>query len=204
MLPDDAEPVGMITWTDGWQTAPALHRPPRVTRCPACQHTYWIGEAEQLGFLVPGQPPAPEQAAWTAAPAIDALDEAGVFQALDEGLGSFVELELELRVLAWWRANDAFRCADAEVGYPTAARAVANMERMIEMTNEGDEDLLLFRAEAQRQLGRFDDVVETLRGVGCSDYWPAKSRLLQLTETQNRKLDVLFVPQWLEEPPAES
>jgi hypothetical protein len=202
-LPDDAEPFGMITWTDGWQTAPALVRPPRVARCPGCQRSFWVGEADQLGFLLPGEERPPEQAGWDAAPVLTPLDEAGVRQARAEGLGSFPELELELRVLEWWRANDAFRCGDAPVGHPTSDQAVANMERMIEMTADGGEDLLLFRAEAQRQLGRFDDVIETLRGVGCSDYWPAKSRLVELTEAGSRKLDVLFVPKWEGEAPAE-
>jgi hypothetical protein len=202
-LPDEAEPLGMITWTDGWQTAPTLVRPPRVARCPGCQRTFWIGEADQRGFLLTGQDLPPEQAGWDTAPMLDALDEAGVRQARIEGLGSFPELELELRVLEWWRANDAFRCADAPVGHPTSEEAIANMERLIEMTADGDEDLLLFRAEAQRQLGRFDDVIATLGAVGCSDYWPAKSRLLTLTEARSRKLDVLFVPKTEDEATAE-
>lgn len=184
----------MITWTDGWQTAPGLERPPRVTRCPTCQRTFWVGEAEQLGFLKSGEKAADEKAAWTEAPVLASLDEAGVQQAIDEGLASFSDLELELRVLLWWRGNDAHRCANAAVGYSTSPSAVANMERFIEMTADGAEDLLLFRAEAQRHLGRFADMEETLGGVGCSDYWPAKSRLLELAKAGNRKLDVLFIP----------
>lgn len=199
-LPDEAEPLGMITWTDGWQTAPTVVRPPRVARCAGCQRSFWIGEADQRGFLLPDQPLPPEQTGWDTAPILAPLDEAGVRQARAEGLGSFPELELELRVLEWWRANDPFRSADAAIGYPTSDDAIANMERLIEITADGDEDLLLFRAEAQRQLGRFDDVIETLGGVGCSDYWPAKSRLLELVEARNRKLDILFVPKLADEP----
>ncbi|MEA3211148.1 MAG: hypothetical protein QOE70_4205 [Chthoniobacter sp.] len=193
-LPEAGETPGMITWTDGWQTAPGLERPPRVSRCAVCGHTFWVGEARQLGFLAPGKVLEPGQEGWESAPVLASLDEAGVQQALDEGLGSFPELELELRVLRWWRGNDPFRIADAPVGYPTAPEAVANMERMIEMTTDGAEDLLLFRAEAQRQLGRFADLEETLQGVGCSDYWPAKTRLLDLSQAHSRKLDVLFLP----------
>jgi len=76
----------------------------------------------------------PEQVGWAASPALAPLDEAGVQQALAEGLGSFPELELELRVLRWWRGNDAFRCGDAPIGHPTSPEALANMERFIEMT----------------------------------------------------------------------
>jgi hypothetical protein len=192
VLPEAVEMPGMITWTDGWQTAPGLARAPRATLCPTCSRAFWIGEANQLGFASREQ--APDDPAWATAPILKPLDENGAQQALDEGLGSFTDLELELRVLRWWRGNDPFRCADAELGYQTESAAVENMERMIAMTADGGEDLLLFRAEAQRHLGRFDDLVETLRGVGCSDYWPAKSRLLELAAAGSRKLDVLFLP----------
>lgn len=193
-VPQIEEFPDMVTWTDGWQTATGLERAPRIARCAQCQRTYWVGEAEQLGFINPGQELPPERAAWSTAPLLTELDAAGVQQALDEGLASFPELELELRVLLWWRGNDAFRCADAPVGYSTAPQAVANMERLIEMTADSSEDLLLFRAEAQRHLGRFEDLEATLGGVCCSDYWPAKSRLLDLAKTGSRKLDVLFLP----------
>jgi hypothetical protein len=193
-MPQMEEMPGMITWTDGWQTTPGFERPPRVTRCHQCSRTFWVGEAEQLGFLVPGQMPPEEKAAWDTAPFVASLDAAGVQQAIDEGLGSLPDLELELRVLLWWRGNDEFRRADAPVGYSTSAGAITNMERFIEMTTDGAEDLLLFRAEAQRHLGKFSDMEETLNGVGCSDYWPAKSRLLELMKTGSRKLDVLFLP----------
>jgi hypothetical protein len=153
-----------------------------------------VGEAEQLGFVSPGEKPTEEKPGWADAPALASLDAAGVQQALDEGLASFPDLELELRVLLWWRGNDAFRCADAPLGHSSSPAAVANMERFIEMTTDGAEDLLLFRAEAQRHLGRFADMEETLGGVGCSDYWPAKSRLLELAKTGSRKLDILFIP----------
>ena len=90
---------------------------------------------------------------------------------------------------------DAFRIDEAPVGYPRRGDAIANMERFIEMTYGGDEDLLLFRAEALRQLGRFAEVEETLKGVGCSDYWPAKSRQLELIRGGDRKLRKLFASQ---------
>jgi hypothetical protein len=78
------------------------------------------------------------------------------------------------------------------VGHTTAPGAIENMERFIEMMRDGEEDLLLFRAEAQRQLGRFDDALKTLEGVCCSDWWPAKSRMLGFIEAHSRKLDILF------------
>ena len=90
--------------------------------------------------------------------------------------------------------NDCFRREDAPVGHVTAPDALENLERLVEMMKDGEEDLLLFRAEALRQLGRFEDAERTLDGVCCSDWWPAKSRMLELIGSRSRKLDILFGP----------
>lgn len=183
---------GAITWTDGFQDMPMNPRPPRITRCHACGKAFWVGEAPPVGYLLPETETLPEKAAWMAAPHIEPLDEAGLFQAIEEGLAYSPELELELRVAAWWRGNDAFRVDDASVGFPTSPEAIVNMEHLLDLMKDGEEDLLLFRAEALRQLGRFDEIEETLQGVGCSDYWPAKSKQLELAKAGDRKLRKLF------------
>ena len=189
---ESADPRGAVTWSDGWQDAPMMPRPPRISRCPACKKIFWTWEAVQLGYAPPPEIATPEQAAWKDAPYLEPLDEAGVAEALDAGLAPTPDLEMELRVLRWWRGNDPFRHAEAPVGHATAPGALANMERIIEMMRDGEEDLLLFRAEAQRELGRFDDARKTLEGVCCSDWWPAKSTLLGFIEAGSRKLDILF------------
>jgi hypothetical protein len=179
-----------ITWTDGWMDAPMLPRAPRLTRCHACAQIYWVFLAPQLGFQ-----PLDHAGEHQNAPHIAPPSEADCFEALATGLGANEELELELRVLAWWRGNDAFREPAHAPGFPTSPEAIANMERFIAMTENGDEDLLLFRAEALRQLGRWAEARETLRGVGCSDYWPAKSRQLELLDAEERNLAILFSPE---------
>jgi len=181
---------GAITWTDGWMDAPMLPRPPRIARCPACPKIYWVGLGQHLGYASPEKEDADER--WNDAPYLAPLDEAACFEAIRDGLCLNADLEIELRVFTWWRGNDAFREPQNPAGHPSSAEAIANMERMIEMAAAGDEDLLLFRAEALRHLGRFDEARETLHGVGCSDYWPAKSRQLELLDAGSRDLAVLF------------
>jgi hypothetical protein len=185
---------GAITWTDGWMDAPMQPRAPRITRCHSCQKIYWVFLAPQLGFL-PFDETGAAAGDFKDAPHVAPLTEADCFEALREGLGAGEELELELRVFTWWRGNDAFREPQHPAGHPASPEAVANMERFIAMTENGDEDLLLFRAEALRHLGRFDEARQTLNGVGCSDYWPAKSRQLELMEAGSRDLGVLFSPE---------
>ena len=192
---DSGNTFGATTWTDGWRDAPMMPQTPRLTRCAACRKIFWTEEAPQLGYTLFGEELPPERAHWSDAPQIQPLDEAGVAEALTDGLGATPDREMELRVLRWWRGNDRFRQPDLKCGYTTDPGAIENMERLIEMMRDGEEDLLLFRAEAQRELGYFDDALATLRGVCCSDWWPAKSQLLGLIEARSRNLEVLFKPE---------
>jgi hypothetical protein len=185
---------GAITWTDGWMDAPMQPKAPRITRCHSCKKIYWVFIAPQLGFL-PFDESGEVAGEFKDAPHVTPLAEADCFEALREGLGASEDLELELRVLTWWRGNDAFREPEHVAGYSLSEEAVANMERFVAMTEHGDEDLLLFRAEALRHLGRFDEARQTLNGVGCSDYWPAKSRQLELMNAGSRNLGILFSPE---------
>ncbi|MEQ1859688.1 MAG: hypothetical protein ABMA13_07120 [Chthoniobacteraceae bacterium] len=186
---------GAITWTDGWMDAPMMPRTPRISRCEKCSKIFWVATATQLGFIPLGDT-GEAAGEHKDAPHVGPLDEAGCYEALREGLAPTEDLELELRVFAWWRGNDAFREPDHAAGHATSADAVANMERIFELTKETwDEDLLLFRAEALRHLGRFEEALKALEGVGCSDYWPAKSRQLELLEAQNRNVAILFSPE---------
>lgn len=182
---------GAISWTDGFRDYPMMPRPPRITRCHACTKLFWTAEAPQIGYYFGADAPN-QNAEWGEAPYVQPLEEAAMLEAIREGLGFTPELELELRVATWWRGNDAFRRDDAPVGHATDPEAIANMERFIEMMHDGEEDLLLFRAEAQRHLGRFDEMKTSLEGVACSDYWPAKSKLLELAAAGDRRLHKLF------------
>jgi hypothetical protein len=186
--------IGAVTWTDGWMDAPMMPRAPRIARCPQCTKIYWVFTASQL-TMIPLGATGDEAGEYKDTPHLGPLNEADCFEALKEGLGQGGDLELELRVFTWWRGNDAFREPQHAAGHPTSSEAVANMERIIELTPDGEEDLLLFRAECQRHLGRFDDARETLNGVGCSDYWPAKSRQIELLDLKDRNLAILFSPE---------
>lgn len=186
--------IGAITWTDGWMDAPMMPRAPRITRCRQCQKIFWVFSAPQLAMIPLGE--RGEAAGdFKDVPHVGPLNESDCFEALKDGLAPGIDLELELRVFAWWRGNDAFREPDHARGHSVSPEAIANMERIIELSADGDEDLLLFRAEAQRHLGQFEAARQTLMGVGCSDYWPAKSRQLELLDAGDRDLSILFSPE---------
>jgi hypothetical protein len=204
--------IGAISWTDGYQDAPDAPQQPNVVRCHACKRVHWTLQFTEVGMIEPTASPenravkfadvanpvpaeegtlAPE--AWAAAPQMKMLDEAGYLEALELGLGATPEQELELRIHAWWRGNDPYRKLDRPNRHPSTPEAVANAERLVELAKEGEHELVLFRAEALRELGRFEDAQNSLYGL-CSDYAPAREKLAQLIQERSRDLDVLFVP----------
>ena len=66
-----------------------------------------------------------------------------------------------------------------------------NLERLVELLKDGEHEFVLFRAEALRQLGRFDEARDMLHGI-CSDYAIAKTRMSELIEQKSRDVEVLF------------
>ena len=188
---ESCDPAGAVSWTDGYQEAPDVPRQTNVARCAGCGKFYWLGEARQLGWIAPGLELPPECAHWHDAPRIEPLDEAGYYEALEAGLAENPEHELELRVHAWWRGNDRYRGTEATPRIATGEREIANMNRLVELCAHGDHEILLFRAEALRQLGRFDEATEALYGL-CSDYAQAREKIAELIEAKSREVAVLF------------
>lgn len=168
-----------------------MPREPNIARCASCRALYWVGLAGQVGFVLPGEALSGEKAAWAGLPVISRPGEEDYFDALTAGLAQSPDQELELRVHAWWRGNDRCRGSEDRGGLPVEARALENLERIIELTREGDHEYVLFRAEALRQLGRFDEAREALHGL-CSDYAIAREKILELIREKSRNLGVLF------------
>ena len=199
---DAVDPTGALSWTDGYQELPGCPRQPNVVRCHACSKLYWLAVAPQLGFLMPGEVGEGERAAWNGVPAVTSTDEAGFLESIRDGMAAFPEQELELRVYAWWRGNDKHRYSKEPGRFPQSPEAVANAERLIDLAADGDHELVLFRAEALRQLGRFTEAGESLYGL-CSDYALARERQRELIAAQSRDLEVLFTEETLHKIAAE-
>jgi hypothetical protein len=183
---------GSVVWSDGYRFSPHMQVPPRIYRCPACQRIAWVNSSPTLGYILPDTSQTAENAEWFAAPHVSALDEAGFLEAVQSNLAPDPESELELRVAAWWRSNDPFRVTPPVAAPARSISSLKNLERIVELTTDGDETLLLFRAEALRHLGRFEAVSETLQSVYCSDFEPAKSKQLDWASQRDNRLYKLF------------
>lgn len=207
----EPDATGLISWTDGFQMVPGQPRQPNLVRCHQCGQLHWLLEAKQVGMIDPPamveegsqprwaefgveqqpEPGTPPPAGWAEAPQMVTLEESDYFEALHNGMAITPEQEIELRVHAWWRGNDRYRGQEGAGRHATSGEAVENLNRIVALTEEGDHELVLFRAEALRQLGRFDESEEALYGL-CSDYALAREKLLSLIRERSRDVEVLF------------
>src|SRR5262245_60498753 len=93
---EHAEPEGMISWTDGYQESPGVQRQPNVTRCQSCHELYWVAQAAQVGYLVPGEEPTEEKEAWRDLPHVERCDAEDFLEAIHNEMFTTPEQELEL------------------------------------------------------------------------------------------------------------
>ena len=163
---------------------------PNVSRCRSCGKLMWVAKCAPVGMIEEGEP-KPEHAEWRALPYLEPVDEADYLEAVNNGMAELQEQETELRVFAWWRGNDRYRRLDGPGRYPKSPEAVANLEKLVELLKEGEHEFVLFRAEALRELGRFDEARDALGGL-CSDYALARERISSLLDEKSRDVELLF------------
>ncbi len=165
---------GAQVWSDGKQVAPMLPRPPAIVRCRHCAECYWLYDAKEIGTQEPwGREDDPVDPAWKNAEYIEEPTEAEYYSALEGNLASDRERERSLRVLAWWRRNDAFRgrshAADGAV--PEASEPFkSNLRALAELLDAGDENDLVMKAEVLRELGEFEAAAGVLHRIASREY----------------------------------
>jgi hypothetical protein len=161
--------LGARVWTDGKQMAPMLPSPPEVVQCHACPTAYWLRSAK----VVSG--PDRAMSVGSDVPRVEEPSEQEYYDAIAAGLAKSAEEEVRLRVLAWWRANEELRSYEEGVLLPTRPLSQAfqeNLEMLLSLLDD-EQSHLLMRAEALRQLGRFDDAERVLREVDLEYEWAA-------------------------------
>ena len=173
---DSGNTLGAIAWTDGRQYAPMMVEPPAVVKCHACGTCYWLAEAREIGVVARdfrAKVPIPEE--WEKTPEVKEPSADECLDAIEAGLAKDGAQEKGLRILAWWRANDASRerrfAEEATPASPAGFRR--NLQCLADvLTDDSDNDRLM-RAEALRELGQFDAAELALQGVSRDLRWVA-------------------------------
>ncbi|MBI3860294.1 MAG: hypothetical protein HY290_00200 [Planctomycetia bacterium] len=170
---------------------------PVVVKCGACGNCYWLDDAKQIArdtwwnSVLPPLDSEPDME-----PTVDALfrrldkweliqDRAGrpkravvpteheYYEALEKGLATSPEQERDVRILAWWRRNDAFRNSGRpQDGRIDAASEVCrkNLEVLARLLVGEAEKVRLMRAEVLRELGEFESAKRILSQISSPDH----------------------------------
>ncbi len=164
---------GARCWTDGKIIAPMLPDQLWLVMCPHCRSPLWLDELEVLAELpigaggkFRGQRPYVEPSF------VDYL-------ALIAKGDPEPEKTRYLRIRAWWEGNERRRGGDPE--QVMTAHEVTNLEALVaDLGDDGENGLM--KAEALRELGRFDEARSLLASVKDPDLQAAAERIESLCD----------------------
>lgn len=189
---------GALFWSDGFRIAPGMPDLPAVTRCESGGPIFWVESARVLGTLQHWGDQDPQ--GWRAAKPVRSLTGEEFLEALAQGLGDTPERERYLRMRAWWAANAAFRRAELPPASPQTSDflagtpARANLEALVRLLDEGQLDDRLTKAEALRELGRFDEALALLPPQEPQAYGPRQRWTLLVDRLAARDARVARFP----------
>lgn len=125
--------------------------------------------------------PPPE---WQAAPYVTHLSERELLAAIEAGVAESWEDACYLRVQAWWASNEPFRRAEVP-WVPWAERspeARENLRALASQLSERDPVERMMKAEALRELERFDEARAVFQAGLPKDFEHAAAFILSLAE----------------------
>lgn len=176
---------GAVEWTDGKLDAPMLPTESWLVKCPHCHAMLWFDEQEEcgqqgacfeeieeseylarMGAREEGTGLDPDghhhaQDKFSGSRMVDLPSRDDIFNFLEQNSFEPVK-ERYLHVGAWWAANDDRRHGAREQAM--SDREVANLERLLVILDPSDEGSLIMKAEALRELGRFEAAIGLLAG----------------------------------------
>ena len=147
----------------------------QVRRTRGCVDDIWTG-SEQL------------DPAWATAEGVQEPTEAEYYRALEKGLATTAEQEMVLRILAWWRRNDAFRDAPQPPakGIPNGPWPWReNLKALAHLLDAGDDNDRIMKAEVLRELGEFEAAKQVLSRILSSDLAAAVLLLRSLCDSED-------------------
>lgn len=184
-------------WSDGKQAAPMCPRPPEVVKCRYCRECFWLADAKLAGFVDPdkdGDASSSVDPAFAGAQRVKQPTEEEYYEAIREGFAADSEQERRLRILAWWRRNDAFRgglwALEGSVASDSGAWR-SNLQALLGLLDEEDDNHQLMKAEVLRELGEFGRAVEVLGRVTSAEFTTVIDQIRSLCEAEDTKVRVL-------------
>jgi hypothetical protein len=155
---------GSTLWSDGYLHAPMMPKAVDATRCPSCSRAFLVEDAEDLGEHWIDDESAP----------VSHSDAAMAHQADATALSEIVDTPQDptrlrhLRISMWHEFNHEHRRKDGEATAHRPEGFEENLERLIEMLDDGEDEAKLMKAEALRELGRHAESIAALQDIGSA------------------------------------
>lgn len=157
--------MGAKWWTDGNMNAPMLPKHNALVVCPSCCVPVWMDKAKNIDQVGRSRfdretkqiiknstyDGDEEDVKFCNSPAPETYLEALKLQGLS------TDEERYIRFRLWWGWNDVRR--DSGVATPLTEQEAENLEKLIPMLDVSTQIGLLAKAEALRELGRFDECI---------------------------------------------
>jgi len=184
-----------------------LPEQPPIVRCAGCTQYYWLRDAKEIGYFWGTEwardekiPPECARAPWIEEP------EGGEYlQLLRDGIAKDRDEECTLRILAWHHHNDVFRIDPDSIDVPwnrtkpsasDDAEWRKNVEALLQLLDDRDESTILTRAEALRQLGRFEDAIRTVKDTKWERLFAFAHQLREWCEERDTSLRAFKTYSW--------
>jgi len=175
-----------ILWSDGKLDARLLPELPKIARCSGCSRLFWVDDAAEVGRIddpfyrsIRGEPPQDVAPEWKRAPSIRAPDTDVLAEAITDPCCAARERRRHVRIALWHSLNQPRRKLPgnpqwekfwkpywehygAEFEQRYGALFAPNLEALLEFFEEADPDDRLQKAEALRELGRFEACIRLL------------------------------------------
>lgn len=170
--------------TDGSWSFRSLDQ--RVALCPVCRNHFWRRDAKLAGD--PSAASVPEE--WRSAPRVHCRTSINWNAAIAGGLAQSAVDLLYLRLNAWWDCNDDDCLAKGE----NQAASRTNLEAIATMLSSDGPGERLLRAEALRELGRFEEAETQLEAEVSEPYEGVREILLHHVKERATKVGPIPEP----------
>jgi hypothetical protein len=178
-------------WSDGKKVSPMLKQPTAVVNCQHCEKGYWLADAEKVGALeLWGKKDHTVNPEWDTARQVEEHTEDEYYAAIEANLAKTLPQEKILRVLAWWRRNDAHRMQEeAKVSVSDAFRE--NLEALLILIDQDKDEDRLVKGEILRELGQFEAAKQALDNVASAKYANIVLQILSLCANKDSRVSKL-------------
>lgn len=163
--------LGGVLWTDGYFDGDMWADPPQLVKCPHCRKILWIDDQELLGRKRQRDANGERRRDFLRAQPFVLLEMSDYFQVIEQVRLDGKRLR-HARVRAWqWGNHPRRACSQAGSRFSRGAGWTPpsvheserlNLEALVPLLDECDEDDRVMKAEACRELGRFDAALRLL------------------------------------------